>query len=446
MPRREQAARDYIDKISTLDFIRRHELSQPREGHGINPSLAVWTPKGKFTFLVELKGSYFDRSSLNAFISQAKHLTRVHHKPLLLFARYLPEPSAELLISAGINFVDQVGNMHLALGDSYVRTVIGRKEKSTNRESAAATPAMIQLLFTFAIYSDAGSWTVRQLADASGVSKSSVAKIKQQMLEQGLLRAFRGIVQIANADKMEDELLRGYGSILRPKLLIGRFRAAQADPEKLIRNISEVAHDLSIEWSLTGTAAAHELQHFYQGLDIPVFIAPFSEQFSRTLRIIPDASGPLVLLRSVGTLAHWKEIGQKPLAHPWLIYAELMYSADPRAHEAAQEIKREFLSGQSSSVAHDADSENLKLAHELNVIRTDIQRIRIINHLFPALHKLRIFLHAHPALLKIADNEAFDQKWLRHPNVEMNMALPSSRWNNQTLAELHADIEKLRLK
>lgn len=32
-----------------------------------------------------------------------------------------------------------------------------------------------------------------------------------------------------------------------------------------------------------------------------------------------------------------------PLAHPWLIYTELMYSSDLRAHEAAEELKREFL-------------------------------------------------------------------------------------------------------
>jgi hypothetical protein len=369
MLRREQAVKTYLDRISALDFIRRHELSQPRERNGINPSLVLWTPKGKFTFLVEQKGSYFDRSSLNAFISQAKHLARVHRKPILLFTRYLPGPSADRLISAGISFVDQVGNMHLALGDSYVRTVIGRKEKHANRESAAVTPATVQLLFTFAIYPDAGSWTVRQLANASGLSKSNVAKRKQQLLEQGLLRAFRGSVQVANAGKMEDELLRGYGSVLRPKLLIGRFRAAQSEPEILIKNIGEVAHDLSVSWSLTGAAAAYELQHFYQGLDVPVFIEPFSEQFSRTLRVIPDASGPLVLLRSLGTLTQWKEIGEKPLAHPWLIYSELMYSADPRAHEAAQEVKRECLAGQLSAVAHD-----LETVEELH---TDLERIRL---------------------------------------------------------------------
>lgn len=445
MAAREQTLKTYLNKISLLDFIRRHELSQPSRGD-VNSSLALWTPKGKFTFLVEQKGSYLDQSSLNAFISQAKHLTRVHRRPLLLFARYVPEPSAERLISAGINFVDQVGNMHLALGDSYVRTVIGRKEKNAHRESIAVAPAMIRLLFAFAIYPEAGTWTVRQLADASGVSKSSVATIRQQLIDQGFLRPFRGNVQITNAEKLEDELLRGYGFVLRPKLLIGRFRAAQSDREKLTKNIDEVAHDLSIKWSLTGSAAAYELQHFYQGPDLSVFVEPFSEQFSRALRIIPEASGPLVLLRSVGKLAQWEEIGQKPLAHPWLIYSELMYSADPRAHEAAQEIKREFLGNQQSTGTSNVDAENVKLVHELDVIRTEIERTRIVNDLFPALHKLRTFFHTHPELLKIGENEGVYQKWLTHPLVEMNRAASSSMWTNQTIAELHADLKKIQLK
>jgi hypothetical protein len=444
MTRREHATKIYLDKISTLDFIRQHELSQST-GDKL-PSLVLWTPKGKFTFIVEQKGSYFDRSSLNAFISQAKHLTRVHQKPLLLLARYLPEPSAERLISAGINFVDQVGNMHLALGDSYVRTVIGRKEKHAGQERDSATPATVQLLFTFAIYPDAGTWTVRQLAEASGASKSNVAKIKQQLIEQGLLRTFRGTVQIADVGKMEDELLRGYGSVLRPKLVIGRFRAAQSDPQKLIKNISEVAQDLSVTWSLTGAAAAHELQHFYQGPNVSVFVEHFSEQFSRRLKIIPETTGPLVLLRSIGTLSQWKEIEHKPLAHPWLVYSELMYSADPRAHEAAQEIKSQFLVGKSFPNIHGADLSSPELAQQFDVIRTNIQRTRIVNDLFPALHELRAFLHAHPALLRFQENESFYQKWLTDPLVEMNRPANSPMWTKQTITDLHADLGRIRLQ
>ncbi len=86
------------------------------------------------------------------------------------------------------------------------------------------------------------------------------------------------------------------------------------------------------------------LQKFYRGLELPIFIESLDDQLRRRLRIIPDKSGPLICLRSFGSISFWRESGAFPIAHPWLIYAELMCSSDPRAHEAAEEIKREYLS------------------------------------------------------------------------------------------------------
>jgi hypothetical protein len=85
------------------------------------------------------------------------------------------------------------------------------------------------------------------------------------------------------------------------------------------------------------------LQKFYRGLELPIFIESLNDQLRRQLRIIPDKSGPLIFLRSFGSIPFWRESGSVPIAHPWLIYSELMYSPDPRAHEAAEEIKREYL-------------------------------------------------------------------------------------------------------
>ena len=97
--------------------------------------------------------------------------------------------------------------------------------------------------------------------------------------------------------------------------------------------------------SLTGQGPqGHALQKFYRGLELPIFVDSFPDQLRQRLRIIPVKSGPLIFLRSFGTIPFWRETAPLPLAHPWLIYSELMYSSDPRAHEAAEEIKREFLS------------------------------------------------------------------------------------------------------
>ena len=80
-----------------------------------------------------------------------------------------------------------------------------------------------------------------------------------------------------------------------------------------------------------------------EAMKSPHFINTFSDTTIRHLRLVPDVRGPISLLRPFGTVPYWKEVGGKTLAHPWLIYAELMHSPDPRAHEAAEELKGKFL-------------------------------------------------------------------------------------------------------
>jgi DNA-binding MarR family transcriptional regulator len=78
--------------------------------------------------------------------------------------------------------------MHLALGDNYVRTVLGNKETGSATDEKAITPAKVQLMFTLAASEPARRWTVRELAQASGLSKSNVAKLRQQLVNQGILQ------------------------------------------------------------------------------------------------------------------------------------------------------------------------------------------------------------------------------------------------------------------
>ncbi|MFZ0732133.1 MAG: type IV toxin-antitoxin system AbiEi family antitoxin [Candidatus Sulfotelmatobacter sp.] len=139
-------------------------------------------------------------------------------------------------------------------------------------------------------------------------------------------------------------LLRGYELALRPKLMLGRFRSPASEIDEMLVAIRDSLAKDSIRWSITGAPAAYRLQKFYRGLELPIFIESLNDQLRRRSRIIPDKSGPLIFLRSVSSITFWRESGSFPIAHPWLIYSELMYSSDSRAHEAAEEIKREYLS------------------------------------------------------------------------------------------------------
>jgi hypothetical protein len=72
-------------------------------------------------------------------------------------------------------------------------------------------------------------------------------------------------------------------------------------------------------------------------------VEPPSRRDAQDLRLLPDRDGYVALLRAFGELVFWQERDHHMLAPPLLIYAELLSSSDPRAHEAAAELRKQFL-------------------------------------------------------------------------------------------------------
>ena len=64
----------------------------------------------------------------------------------------------------------------------------------------------------------------------------------------------------------------------------------------------------------------------------------------RRAKLLPDPRGAIVLLRAFAKpLVFWKLVRDVWVAHPLLIHLELLQQDDPRAHEAAERIREEFL-------------------------------------------------------------------------------------------------------
>jgi hypothetical protein len=51
----------------------------------------------------------------------------------------------------------------------------------------------------------------------------------------------------------------------------------------------------------------------------------------------------VTLLRAFGTVLPWRREDGLPIAHPLLIYAELLHESEPRALEAAAQIQEKYL-------------------------------------------------------------------------------------------------------
>ena len=339
--------------LRSLPFIRALRFRQAENGanQGDGGTLELTTQQGRYRLSVEISRSYLSESLVNAILSRAPDQVQRGHqrkgrtksdepRPRLLLARYIPARAGERFVESGISFVDDPGNVHLRLGSEYNWTVLGKREPIRLAETNRTTPATIQLLFQFAADPKSASWTVRDLARTTGISKTKVAQLRHQFSNERILSSkseFRMTPGIA------DRLVSGYGQILRPKLVLGRYRYPDSSVDQFLARITETGRAQKIPYALTGGPAADTMQHFYHSADVPLFLDLAGPGILRALRLLPDRMGPVVLLKPFGDIVYWKEFDGRMVAPPWLVYTELLTSDDPRAREAAEELRRGFL-------------------------------------------------------------------------------------------------------
>ena len=131
-----------------------------------------------------------------------------------------------------------------------------------------------------------------------------------------------------------------YETLVRPKLLIGRYRAQETDPEALEHRIERTLDD-KVTWAFGGDAAAHRLTGYYRGENTVVHVQRPGFDIAKALHALQADDGPLILLGVPGPLAFE---GPKPrTVAPLLVYTELLFAGDKRARDAAGEIQRKYL-------------------------------------------------------------------------------------------------------
>jgi len=168
-----------LQHLQALAFVKALTLQRAQLGTP-DTTVTVRTPARTFTLDAGIKHSFLDRTTTNAIIAAAARRER----PLLLIARYVPRPTAERLISAGVNFVDRSGSLHLALGSEYHATLVGRRDDSADVRQRRKGPAHVQVLFVLLVHPDAATWPVRKLASAAGISKSAASLERTRLLHE----------------------------------------------------------------------------------------------------------------------------------------------------------------------------------------------------------------------------------------------------------------------
>src|SRR3954451_5359187 len=103
-------------------------------------------------------------------------------------------------------------------------------------------------------------------------------------------------------------------------------------PDKLEQRIEPLL-DAACDWRYGGGAAGMRLTTYYRGDRTVLYTQKPPADLPTRLRLVRDASGPIMIMRVPGRLAF--ESPAARCVHPLLAYADLLAEGHERASEAA---------------------------------------------------------------------------------------------------------------
>src|SRR6266571_5929478 len=350
-PREEDILDRCVERLRELPFVKEAVLLPPlgwdvepfrlaegRRGALWDGRVRIVTPNATEEFAIEAKRTHLTRTIVDGVLARAARTKP--KRPWILFAPHVGRPLARYLDEQGANFVDLAGNCRLQIGRRHIAMIEGRPPERRPLQGRGTGAPGQQILFALLVQPDLLNVPVRALAKAAGVAPATAADRIAQLRTAGLIHESHDGKRLTTPRRLLDLWIKGYESLVRPKLLMGRYRAQETDPEALERVIAETLDDKVI-WAFGGGAAAQRLTGYYRGPDTVVHLQPAGFDTAKRLRILRADDGPLVLLRAPGPLAFK---GAKPrTVAPLLVYTELLFAGDKRAREAAGEIERKYL-------------------------------------------------------------------------------------------------------
>ncbi|HEU4764901.1 MAG TPA: type IV toxin-antitoxin system AbiEi family antitoxin [Candidatus Eisenbacteria bacterium] len=338
----------YLDRLAELPF-----LTKPREVRcpaRTQPDTCIEIIAGgrKRVLAVELRRSDpLSRIALDHWMGQRKG----SEQDWILLANHVGPKLSRYLREHRINFVDTSGNCHLSIDEGHVAYIEGRKRSTPAWESQGTGRAGYRILFALLASPELVTRPVREVASASGASKTAASSVLSRLEREGVIGATGRDRILLRPDELLQRWLNGYVDRLRPRLVFGRYETRIEDPDELDRFLSAqlsphgegrfVDGSKAIRWAWGGTAAEHRLLHYYRGTTTVIhFDAPPSTAAKR-LGLAPAREGSITFLGVPGPLAFQ---GTPPdVAHPLLIYSELLATGEERARDAASRIRERYL-------------------------------------------------------------------------------------------------------
>ncbi len=289
---------------------------------------------------VEWKSSI--RSATALTLARAKSAGR---GPRLLVTQYLTPYLANQCKEIGLQFIDTAGNAHIDADGLYIFVSGQRPDEASPpvRMHGGGNPTAQRMIFALLCRPSLLQASYREIAQASGIALGSVGTVFSELAERGWLldAATAARRRLTAPDRLLDEWVTNYPTILRPRLHARRFAAPHPDWWQ----DTPLAELKNVYWG--GEVAAEKMTAYLRPETQTLYVEPGHmaqsvRQLVQTHRLRPQTNGPIEILD-----AFWEpqssNTKQPELAPAVLVYADLMASLSSRNLDVAAKIRNEEL-------------------------------------------------------------------------------------------------------
>lgn len=329
----------HIAEAATAEFLKETGLQvrfEDYKAHGADGFLYI--DKTGEKLIAEIK-KWTTHIPVGTLINKMKEIAILGDG--VLIADYINPKMAEKLKAADIQFLDTAGNAYLNKYPIYI-CVTGKKLKEKHAldkpKGRAFQPTGLRVLYEFLVDKNLINAPYREIADRANVALGAVGWVIRDLNEQGFLIETKKERRLTNYNELLDKWAENYPQKLRKKLLLGNFTTDEADWWKKIDPC-----DYNAVWG--GEIAAAKYTNYLTPKDATIYIPKEKRNLflkDARLRRAQELEKPHFTIELLEPLGEHFE-NQAGLAHPILVYADLLATANTRNIETAQRLREQYL-------------------------------------------------------------------------------------------------------
>jgi len=256
-------------------------------------------------------------------------------------APYVSPQAAAICQAAGIGYVDQAGNCHLAFGSVYIHKEGLPNPFSTKRDLRSIYSPKAERVLRVLLSAPRKTWKTQELADAAQVSLGQVANLKKLLVDREWLKADTVGMVLTNPTALLDEWAGRYNFDRSQTLEIYTL----ADVNEAEYQFGEACQQLGTQYALTGFSAASRIAPMVRYQRMSAYVGENVEALLAKLgwkQVNSGANVSLLIPYDEGVFYNAQPIDGVQIASPVQVYLDLQNS-HARGQEAADAVRKEIL-------------------------------------------------------------------------------------------------------